>query len=338
MGGNPKIYRFDAFALDTANRQLSRGGEPLELGSRYFDALTLLLREKGALVSKERFMDEVWAGVPVTDEALTQCIRTLRRALNDDAARPRYIQTVPKHGYRFVGTLEGVEPPPLGKGISQPLPSRIAGATTLAGLAAGVFAGLVYGAIAGTGGSAGVLVLAAMIGALGVLAGAGLGIGIAAALAWRGWVDAWLLAGGVVGGLAIGALGNLLGRESVALVTGRSLGPVTGPLEGAIIGLATGLVAWTALSGRSGRAVLVCAVASGLAAGALIHLAGGALLAESLWIVQLALPETQLAMERLGGLLGASTFSALMQGLTALVEGMVFALTMGLAMLAARPR
>ena len=99
-------YRFDRFALDPGDRQLRRDGEPVELSSRYLDALALLVREQGRLVSKDRFLDEVWKGVPVTDEALTQCIKTLRRQLGDDAARPRFIETVPKHGYRFVAAVE----------------------------------------------------------------------------------------------------------------------------------------------------------------------------------------------------------------------------------------
>ena len=99
-------YRFDRFSLDTTDRRLRRDGEPVELSARYFDALVLLLQEAGTLVSKDRFMGEVWAGVPVTDEALTQCIKSLRRALGDDAARPRVIETVPKHGYRFIAAVE----------------------------------------------------------------------------------------------------------------------------------------------------------------------------------------------------------------------------------------
>ncbi|MGQ0661927.1 winged helix-turn-helix domain-containing protein, partial [Sphingosinicella sp.] len=99
-------FRFDRFLLDPADRRLSRDGAPVELNARYLDALTLLVSEAGRLVSKDRFLDEVWRGVPVTDEALTQCIRTLRRQLGDDAARPRFIETVPKHGYRFVATVE----------------------------------------------------------------------------------------------------------------------------------------------------------------------------------------------------------------------------------------
>ena len=103
-------YRFDRFTLDTADRRLRRDGEPVELSARYFDALALLVREAGTLVSKDRFMGEVWAGIPVTDEALTQCVKTLRRALGDDAGSPRMIETVPKHGYRFIATLETNEP------------------------------------------------------------------------------------------------------------------------------------------------------------------------------------------------------------------------------------
>ena len=101
-------FRFEGFELDPANRRLSRDGAPVELNARYLDALVLLAGEQGRLVSKDRFLQEVWRGVPVTDEALTQCIRTLRRQLGDDAANPRFIETVPKHGYRFIAPVEWV--------------------------------------------------------------------------------------------------------------------------------------------------------------------------------------------------------------------------------------
>ena len=82
--------RFEDFELDAGNRRLLRGSEPVELNGRYFDALALMVGEPGRLVTKDRFMDEVWRGVPVTDEALTQCIRTLRKQLGDNAAAPRF--------------------------------------------------------------------------------------------------------------------------------------------------------------------------------------------------------------------------------------------------------
>jgi DNA-binding winged helix-turn-helix (wHTH) protein len=102
----PGCFRFERFTLDPHDRQLRRDEAPVELNARYLDALALLVGDAGKLVSKDRFMEEVWRGVPVTDEALTQCIKTLRRLLGDDAARPRFIETVPKHGYRFIAPIE----------------------------------------------------------------------------------------------------------------------------------------------------------------------------------------------------------------------------------------
>src|SRR3569623_1057182 len=100
-------FRFDRFELDAGERQLRCDGAPVEVNSRYLDALALLVSEPGKLVSKDRFLDEVWRGVPVTDEALTQCIKTLRRQLGDEAGRPRSIETVPTHGYRFIAPADG---------------------------------------------------------------------------------------------------------------------------------------------------------------------------------------------------------------------------------------
>ena len=97
----PGCFRFDRYLLDPGDRRLTRDGAPVELNARYLDALALLVREQGKLVSKDRFLDEVWRGVPVTDEALTQCIRTIRRQLGDDAANPRFITTVRGVGFRF---------------------------------------------------------------------------------------------------------------------------------------------------------------------------------------------------------------------------------------------
>ena len=143
-------FAFDRFVLDTADRRLRSPAGPVEVNGRYFDALALLVAQEGKLVSKDRFLSEVWRGVPVTDEALTQCIKTLRRKLGDDAASPRFIETVPKHGYRFIAPVRLVDSP----GAQAPSPSnpdRRAAAVatglagTLGGIAAGVIGGLIYG-------------------------------------------------------------------------------------------------------------------------------------------------------------------------------------------------
>lgn len=323
MGNASDIVRFGEFELDRSDRRLLRGGEPVELGSRYFDALVLLVENSGALVTKDEFMDRVWQGIPVTDEALTQCIRTLRRALGDDAANPRFIATVPKHGYRFLAN-------PVVETATNGLPlSRVAGASTIGGLAAGALAGLVYGALASTAGGAGALILSAMIGALGLLAGAGVGCGMAAAMALRGRIDATVIAGGAVGGMAIGALGNLLGREGVGLLTGIPAIQATGPFEGLLIGTACGIAAWLSLMKRPALYVVGAALLSGLASGALIHFSGGTLLAASLASLQSELPDARLAMERF------MQFPLL----TTMVESAAFALGIAAALLAAgRPR
>jgi DNA-binding winged helix-turn-helix (wHTH) protein len=101
-------YQFDSFSLDPIERRLFAGEALVELNSRYFDALLLLLQHPGTLLSKERFLLEVWQGIPVTDEVLTQCIKTLRRQLGDSAAQPHLIETIPKHGYRFIAAVSCV--------------------------------------------------------------------------------------------------------------------------------------------------------------------------------------------------------------------------------------
>src|SRR5262245_1887253 len=104
-------YQFDKFTLDAVERRVLAGEVPVELNSRYFDALLLLLQNPGTLLGKERFLKEVWQGIPVTDEVLTQCIKTLRRQLGDSAAQPHLIETVPKHGYRFIAAVNHVAGP-----------------------------------------------------------------------------------------------------------------------------------------------------------------------------------------------------------------------------------
>lgn len=328
-----RILRFDAFQLDCDNRQLRKDGMPIELGSRYFDALALLVSRRGELVTKEVFMEQVWHGIPVTDEALTQCIRTLRRALGDDAANPRFIETVPKHGYRFVAEQSTLLPvPPRAQG------SHVAGACTLAGLASGVLAGLIYGMIAATGGGAQVLILAAMIGALGLLAGAGLGAGMAAALTWRGGADVWVVPGTAIGGLAVGALGNLLGRESVGLLSGVAIANVTGPLEGVALGMAAGVVAWTALSASNWRIVIAVGLITGACAAALIFFSGGTMLVGSLQALANGLSGTQMNLANIGILIGEAGLTRTAIVLTVGAESQIFILSIGMSLLVARNR
>ncbi len=107
-----KGFRFDDFVLDIQNRQIRRKHAVLPLSSRYFDVLVLLVSNAGQLVEKNRIFDEVWEDVIVSDTALTQCIKSIRKQLEDDASNPRYVKTVPKHGYVFIGdAVEIVDEP-----------------------------------------------------------------------------------------------------------------------------------------------------------------------------------------------------------------------------------
>src|SRR5436190_1652203 len=248
-------FAFGGFTLDPHDRRLCREGAPVELNARYLDALALLVGEDGRLVSKERFMAEVWRGVPVTDEALTQCIRTLRRLLGAEAARPRFIETVPKHGYRFVAPVERIERETGARerraGLEShpapgPSPSRggespwrramlLGGAGTLGAAGAGVLGGLFYGfALGGGPGAASVLlVLLWLTVAAALIGGAGVSFGIAAG------APRWTIAGGALGGMAVGAVAKLLGLDAIGARFGESgFGPVsqaaTGMIEGAL--------------------------------------------------------------------------------------------------------
>jgi DNA-binding winged helix-turn-helix (wHTH) protein len=95
-------YAFAEFVVSPARRALVRSGRDVPLIPRYFDLLVLLVERRGEAVSRREILDAVWSDVVVSDGALSQAIRTLRRALDDDPYEPVYIKTVSRHGYRFV--------------------------------------------------------------------------------------------------------------------------------------------------------------------------------------------------------------------------------------------
>lgn len=95
-------YRFSEFTLSPRKRLLLRGGGELPLIPRYFDLLVFLVERRGEAVHRRDIFDRVWNDVIVSDSALSQAIRTLRRTLDDDPREPRFIRTIPRHGYRFV--------------------------------------------------------------------------------------------------------------------------------------------------------------------------------------------------------------------------------------------
>jgi DNA-binding winged helix-turn-helix (wHTH) protein/tetratricopeptide (TPR) repeat protein len=100
---------FGPFRLDPAAYRLVRGDRPVPLSPRAFDVLQFFATRPGALLTKTAILDAVWRDVAVTPNALTQVVSELREALGDPAASPRYIETVPRRGYRFVAAVEPAE-------------------------------------------------------------------------------------------------------------------------------------------------------------------------------------------------------------------------------------
>src|SRR4030095_8823678 len=100
---DPVRVRFDVFELDEANARLWREGQPLPVAPTPFAVLCALVRETGSLVTKGALLDAVWGHRYVSDSVLKTAISELRTVLGDDAKQPRYIETVSRRGYRFIG-------------------------------------------------------------------------------------------------------------------------------------------------------------------------------------------------------------------------------------------
>ena len=340
--------QFAGFSLDPADRQLRRGGEPVELSSRYFDALALLVAERGRLVTKDRFMGEVWRGIPVTDEALTQCIKTLRRQLGDDAARPRFIETVPKHGYRFIAELDEPQAAPSApSGLPDAAQRRDWLMLAGSGVAGSVIAGAIGGLFYGFGGAPGMGALSVLVVLLfltmlvALVGGAGVSAGIAAANAWRR--DDWWASAGLagLGGLLVGAIVKLLGIDAFNLLFGRAPSGMTGGLEGALLGAAAGLAAWLALRPRRARQLrrsVAIAAGLGAAAGLAITALGGQMLGGSLDLLAHEFDQSRLDLARIGGLFGEEGFGRVSHLVTGALEGGLFAACLVGAMILARRR
>src|SRR5688572_27635617 len=95
-------YRFGDFILSPRRRVLLRLGQEQPLIPRYFDLLVFLIVRRADAVHRQDIFDEVWKDVIVSDSALSQAVRTIRRTLGDDSREPRFIRTISRHGYRFV--------------------------------------------------------------------------------------------------------------------------------------------------------------------------------------------------------------------------------------------
>ena len=99
-------YLFGVYVLDVDERRLLRGNEEIRLRGKLFDTLRVLVENAGKLVRKDAFMESVWPDSVVEDNNLDYCISQLRKLLYP----AKYIETVPRHGYRFVAEVTAVKP------------------------------------------------------------------------------------------------------------------------------------------------------------------------------------------------------------------------------------
>lgn len=100
------IFRFDRFQADDTAFRLIADGAPVSLEPKALRLLLYLIQNRGRLVRKQELLDAVWGDAAVTENALTRSVGLLRKALDDDSREPRFIETVPTAGYRFIAQVD----------------------------------------------------------------------------------------------------------------------------------------------------------------------------------------------------------------------------------------
>jgi DNA-binding winged helix-turn-helix (wHTH) protein/Tol biopolymer transport system component len=105
--GDQRI-RFDEFELDAGSEQLLRNGQTVRIQPQPLRVLKLFLEHAGKTISREELRRHIWGDKTYVEfeQGLNYCVRQIRRALNDSSSHPRYIETLPKQGYRFIGQVE----------------------------------------------------------------------------------------------------------------------------------------------------------------------------------------------------------------------------------------
>ena len=113
-----ELYEFGDFRLDVSERRLERRDNPVDgsLPEKAFQTLVHLVRNNGTLVSKEELLSVIWPDTVVEENNLGKAIHAIRHHLGDKTVEQKYIETVPKHGYRFVADVTKLSSGPNGNG------------------------------------------------------------------------------------------------------------------------------------------------------------------------------------------------------------------------------
>src|SRR5271165_6971513 len=103
----PRIVRFGTFEADLGSRELRKGGVRIKVHGQPFEVLAMLLDRPGEVVPREELRQRLWSTDTFVDfdAGLNTAINRLREALGDSAENPRFIETVPRRGYRFIVPL-----------------------------------------------------------------------------------------------------------------------------------------------------------------------------------------------------------------------------------------
>ena len=107
------LIRFDNFELDLRAGELRNGGLRIRLQEQPLLILQVLLENAGEVVTRDELQKKIWPADTFVDfdHGLHAAVNRLRAALNDSADRPRYVETVARRGYRFIGKIENPQPP-----------------------------------------------------------------------------------------------------------------------------------------------------------------------------------------------------------------------------------
>ena len=103
-----RLFRFDAFQLDLRARELRRNGVKVRVPDQSIQVLAMLLEHPGEVVTREELHHRLWPNGTIVefDHSINAAIKRLGQALEDSAEAPRYIETLPRLGYRFIGSVE----------------------------------------------------------------------------------------------------------------------------------------------------------------------------------------------------------------------------------------
>jgi DNA-binding winged helix-turn-helix (wHTH) protein len=105
----PPALRFGVFEFDLRAKELRKKGMKIRLQGQPVDILVTLLEHPGETVTREELQKKIWPADTFVDfeQGLNNAIKRLRAALDDNADTPRFIETLPRHGYRFIGSVNG---------------------------------------------------------------------------------------------------------------------------------------------------------------------------------------------------------------------------------------